>query len=119
MMNIEEFRAYCLSKKGVSEGFPFDEETLVFKVMSKIFALTSLEAHELRVNLKCDPEKVIELRERYHQVIPGYHMNKQHWNTIIVDPLLDTDLLKSWIDNSYDLVVSKLPRKAKEALKSL
>ncbi|MBI9035088.1 MAG: MmcQ/YjbR family DNA-binding protein [Bacteroidales bacterium] len=118
-MNIEEFRQYCLSKKGVNESFPFDEQTLVFKVMGKIFALTSLETVEFRVNLKCDPETAIDLREQYSQVIPGYHMNKKHWNTVVVDSGLDIIKLKLWIDHSYDIVVSKLPKKIKEELNSL
>jgi predicted DNA-binding protein (MmcQ/YjbR family) len=113
IMNIEEFRAYCLLKKGVTEGFPFDNDTLVFKVMDKMFALTGLSG-EFSLNLKCDPEKAIELREEYPSVIPGYHMNKQHWNTIDVDGSIEDDLLKEWIDHSYDLVVASLP-KAKRA----
>jgi predicted DNA-binding protein (MmcQ/YjbR family) len=84
-MNIEQIREYCLKKKGVTEEFPFDEETLVFKVMGKIFILASLDSIPLQFNLKCDPEKAIELREEYEAVQPGYHMNKRHWNTVIID----------------------------------
>lgn len=114
-MNIEDLRHYCLSKKEVSESFPFDEETLVFKVKGKLFALTNLEG-VLHVNLKCDPEKAIELRERYAFVLPGYHMNKRLWNTILVDEMVDDRLLREWIDDSYKLVVAKLPKKDQEGL---
>ena len=109
-MNIEAFREYCLNKKGVTEEFPFDETTLVFKVMGKMFALTDLEG-EFSINLKCDPDKAIDLREKYTAVNPGYHMNKQHWNTVSDDGSVTDDLLFSWIDDSYDLVVKKLPKK--------
>jgi predicted DNA-binding protein (MmcQ/YjbR family) len=114
-MNIEELRNYCLSKKGVTEGFPFDETTLVFKVMGKMFALTDTES-EFSINLKCNPQKAIELREHYPAVKPGYHMNKKHWNTIIPDELIDDSLLFSWVDDSYELVVSKLTKAQKELL---
>jgi len=107
-MNIEELRTYCISKMEVTEGFPFDETTLVFKVMNKMFALTDLEG-EFTMNLKCDPEKAIQLRERFECVQPGYHMNKRHWNTIHIDGSVDDKLLFEWIDHSYDLVVNKLP----------
>lgn len=84
-MNIETLREYCLLKKGVSEGFPFGETTLVFKVMNKIFLLVSLDASPLQFNAKCDPDKAIELREQYDAIKPGYHMNKKHWNTVVID----------------------------------
>lgn len=116
-MNIEEFRDYCIRKKGVTEGFPFDETTLVFKVMGKMFSLTDLEG-EFRINLKCDPELAISLREKYSFVIPGYHMNKMHWNTIIVVESAKDNQLKKWIDNSYNLIVDSLTRKLKEELKN-
>ena len=109
---IEELRNYCLAKKHVSESFPFDESTLVFKVHNKIFALICLEQDPLRMNLKCEPEKAIELREKFWQVIPGYHSNKKHWNTIIIDGLCLKQMQK-WIDHSYQLVWDKLPRKIK------
>jgi len=116
-MNIEEFRTYCLSKNGVKEGFPFDEKTLVFKVLGKMFALTGLERQPSAVNLKCDPEKAIELREEYDEIIlPGYHMSKKHWNTIIFDPRLPKEKLLELIDHSYNLVVEKLPKKLRETL---
>ena len=109
---IEELRNYCLGKKYVSESFPFDESTLVFKVHNKMFALISLEQDPLRMNLKCEPEKTIELREAYWQVIAGYHSNKKHWNTIIIDGL-SLKQVQEWIDHSYQLVWDKLPRKIK------
>lgn len=114
-MNIEEFRDYCLSKKGTEETFPFDEVTLVFKVMGKMYALTSLDG-EFSINLKCDPEKAIELRETYSSVIPGYHMSKKHWNTILMDDLIPDRLIKEWIDHSYDLIVHSLPKKLQQEL---
>lgn len=117
-MNIETFRDYCLSKKGVSEEFPFDQNTLVFKVIGKLFALTDVNRFE-SVNLKCDPDKVAELREEYDFVRPGFHMNKKHWNTIDMVWDLDDVLFKSWIDDSYNLVVEKLTRAQKDELKTL
>ncbi len=109
-MDVEKVRLYCLGKPDVTESFPFDETTLVFKVKNKMFALLNLEG-EPSINLKCDPEKAVALREHYGQVRPGYHMNKKHWNTVLLDDTLDNDLIKSWIDDSYHLVVAKLPRK--------
>lgn len=115
-MNIEEFRDYCLNKKGVTEGFPFDETTLVFKVMDKMFALTDTE-DEFKMNLKCDPEKAIRLREEYpNHVFPGYHMNKKLWNTIVADGRIPDKMLIEWIDESYDLIVSSLPKAKKQEL---
>jgi predicted DNA-binding protein (MmcQ/YjbR family) len=110
LMDLGEFRKYCLSKKGVTESFPFGEDTLVFKVMSKIFAITSFDI-PFTVNLKCDPEYAIELREQYEEVQPGYHMNKKHWNTINFGGKIAVKLLKKLIDHSYELVVKKLPGK--------
>ena len=104
-MNVEEITEYCLSENGMSEDFPFDEETLVFKVMEKMFALIPLERIPLQINLKCDPELAVELRERYQAVQPGFHMNKNHWNTILIDGSLRRDLILDWIDISYELVV--------------
>lgn len=113
-MNIEEFRLYCIAKKGVTEEFPFDEVTLVFKVMGKMFALTPLERIPSQVNLKCDPEKAIALREEYDGVImPGYHMSKVHWNTLYLEQL-PTDLIRELIDHSYDLVVGKFTKKLRD-----
>jgi predicted DNA-binding protein (MmcQ/YjbR family) len=116
-MNIEELREYCLSLNGVSEDFPFDETTLVFKVIGKMFCLTDLE-DDFAIALKNDPEKNIELREEYPAVKPAYHMNKQHWNTIKVDGSISDDMIKNLIDESYDLVVFKLTRKQQQELKN-
>lgn len=114
-MNIEEFRTYCLSLKGTTEDLPFDKRTLVFKVMGKMFALTNLESFE-SINIKCEPEYAIELREQFNAVNPGYHMSKKHWNTISIDNTISDDLIYEWIKNSYDLVVAKLTKKQKEEL---
>lgn len=109
-MNIEELRFYCLSKPGVTEDFPFDENTLVFRVDGKMFLLTDL-AEPLAMNVKCDPEKAMELREQYPCVAPGYHMNKKHWNTIKIDGSVTNEVLRQWIDDSYSLVVSGKKRR--------
>ena len=111
-MNVEELREYCISKKGATESFPFDEVTLVFKVMGKMFALTNLDG-KLSINLKCDPEKAIGLREEYPAIIPGYHMSKIHWNTVMIDGSLKDDFVKNLIDDSYNLIVEKLTKKVK------
>ncbi|MCI5056543.1 MAG: MmcQ/YjbR family DNA-binding protein [Flavobacteriales bacterium] len=118
-MNIEEFRSYCLSKKGVTESFPFDENTLVFKVLNKMFGATSLNEDEFRVNLKCDPEKAIELREQYDDIIPGYHMSKKHWNTVYFERGLEDAFLIELIEHSYDLVVNGLSKKLRSELNSM
>jgi len=102
-MDIVELRDYCMSKPNVTESLPFDEDTLVFKVNGKMFALTNLTG-DLYINLKCDPEKAINLREVYPAVEPGYHMNKTHWNTIWIDGSIPSSLIKEWIDHSYELV---------------
>lgn len=107
-MNIEELRTYCLSKPRVTEHMPFGDNALVFKVMDKMFALTNLEG-ELKVSLKCDPELAVELREQYPEVTPAYHFNKKHWNTVLINGSVDRKTICEWIDNSYDLVVKKLP----------
>jgi predicted DNA-binding protein (MmcQ/YjbR family) len=117
-MNIEELREYCLNKKGVIEDFPFGEETLVFKVGDKIFLLTGLEEAE-RFNAKCDPERAIELRAEHEEVIPGWHMNKKHWNTVYMNGRLTNKQIKEIIDHSYQLVFDGLPRKIKEEIKTL
>ena len=114
-MNIEEFTEYCLSKPGVTEEFPFDETTLVFKVMGKMFALTNLEG-DWSLSLKCDPERAIELRETYPAIQPAYHMNKTHWNSVYMDGSLSTKLILELVDHSYQLVVGKLPLKLRSAL---
>jgi predicted DNA-binding protein (MmcQ/YjbR family) len=115
-MNIEDIRTYCLSKKGVSEEFPFGENALVYKVMGKMFLLSDLSS-ELSINVKCDPQKALELRERYPCVIPGYHMNKKHWNTIRVDGSVSDRLIREWIDHSYAMVLEKLPGKLREQIR--
>jgi predicted DNA-binding protein (MmcQ/YjbR family) len=111
-MNIEEFRDYCMAKAGVTEEFPFDETTLVFKVMGKMFALTNLDG-EWSLALKCDPDRAIELREQFPSIRPGYHMSKIHWNTVMMDGSLPQKLVLELIDHSYQLVVDKLPNKLK------
>jgi predicted DNA-binding protein (MmcQ/YjbR family) len=115
-VNIEEIRLYCLNKKYVTESFPFDDTTLVFKVLDKMFALVNIDENH-RLNLKCDPEIAIALREQYDSVIPGYHMNKKHWNTIILDGRISNVNLKQWIDDSYNLIVEKLPKRLKVEMK--
>lgn len=116
-MNVEALREHCLRKKGVTEGFPFDNETLVFKVMGKIFALLPLENAD-RVNLKCDPDYAQELRAKYPEdVLPGYHMNKKHWNTVMLQGQLTERLLHHLVNHSYELVVSKLKKADRERLK--
>ncbi len=115
-MNVEEVRNYCLKLNGTEEDYPFGEDTLVFKVGGKIFALASLDSFPLQINLKCDPEKAIELREKFEAVIPGYHMNKKHWNTVLMDGSIKTKELKEWIIESYNLVVNGLSKSAKKKL---
>ncbi len=119
-MDIESFRLYCLSKLGAEECFPFDESTLVFKVMGKMFALCALERLPAQANLKADPDYSVELRESYPDlIIPGFHMNKLHWNTVLIEEGLDDSLIKELVDQSYALVVSKLTKKNKAALAEL
>lgn len=115
-MDIEYLREYCLKKKAVKEEFPFGDSTLVFKVKGKIFLLAGLNDSPLQFNIKCDPERAEELREEYDAIQPGYHMNKRHWNTIIVDGSIPLSLLKSMIDDSYELVVASLSRKDRESI---
>lgn len=120
MRNIEALREYCLAKKGVTESFPFGGDTLVFKVMEKIFALMGIDAQPLAINLKMDPELVEEYREKHSAVQPGYHMNKKHWNTVMVEDLsLPLNELKWMIDHSYEEVVKKMPKKLKTELNQL
>ena len=115
-MDIETLRAYCLSKRFVTEGFPFDEATLVFKVAGKMFLLTGLNVQPLQFNVKCDPEKAIELRENYTWVKPGYHMSKKHWNTVVADIDADEKMLFEFIDESYQLVYQSLPAKTRKEI---
>lgn len=106
-MNIESLRDYCLSKPHAEETFPFGPDTIVYKVGGKVFLLTGLDSDHLRFNVKCDPGKAVELREEFACILPGYHMNKKHWNTVVVDGSVSSKQLKEWIDHSYDLVTSK------------
>ncbi len=118
-MNIEVFREYCIAKKGVTEEFPFDEHTLVFKVMGKMFALVALERLPSQANLKCDPDRAVELREAHDGlIIPGYHMSKVHWNTILLEQLPPT-LITELVDHSYELVISKFTKKLKAEFDAL
>ena len=110
-MDIESLRAYCLSKPGVEESLPFGPYVIVFKVGGKAFLLLPLDSEQLQFNVKCDPELAIELREQHSCVLPGYHMNKKHWNTIVVDGSVSVKQLKEWIDHSYDLVVARSPKR--------
>jgi predicted DNA-binding protein (MmcQ/YjbR family) len=112
-MNIEALQEYCLAKKGVTESLPFGPDNLVFKVGGKLFLLASLDAVPLRFNVKCDPDTAVQLRDEYSCVLPGYHMNKMHWNTIVCDGSAADKYLRQWIDASYDLVWRSLPKKVK------
>lgn len=114
-MTITFFREYCLSKSGASEDTPFDENTLCFKVGGKIFAIIDIELFE-SVNLKCDPERAAELREKFRGIVPGYHMNKQHWNTIMFDGSVSDKLILELVDHSYDLILNSLPKKTRESI---
>ncbi len=115
-MTIDVYREYCLSFKGVIEDLPFDENTLVFKVKGKIFALTDIDLFD-SINLKCDPEEAIELRERYAGITPGYHMNKRHWITVKSDGSVPVKLIYELTEKSYNLVINKLSRRDREDLK--
>lgn len=114
-MNIEAYRNYCLQKPGTTEEFPFDNETLVFKVGGKMYALCNVDLFE-GINLKCDPEQAIQLREMYDSVVPGYHMNKKHWNTVVLDGTIPDHLIYAWTDHSYQLVREGLPAKIRKIL---
>jgi len=116
MPDIEFIREYALKKKNVTEEFPFDFVTLVFKVKGKIFILLSLDDNPVELNLKCDPELALDFRERFESVRPGYHMNKKHWNTVVIDGSIPTKEILKMIDHSYDLVVQGLP-KGKKVIK--
>jgi predicted DNA-binding protein (MmcQ/YjbR family) len=118
-MDLEEFREYCLNKPHVTEGTPFGETVLVFKVGGKMFALASLDEIPATANLKCDPDRALELRDRYEQVRPGYHMNKKHWNTVDLGRGIPDVELRTMIDHSYELVVSSLPKAVRKKLQHL
>jgi predicted DNA-binding protein (MmcQ/YjbR family) len=115
-MDLEEFRKYCLAKRAVIEGTPFGETVLVFKVGGKMFALAALDEIPATANLKCDPDLALELRDRYEQVQPGYHMNKKHWNTVEIESGIPDAELRKMIDHSYELVVKSLPKSKREKL---
>ncbi len=113
-MQTDFFREYCLQKPGVVENMPFGEDHLVFKVGGKMFALVALDEVPASANLKCDPDRALELRDRYEEVRPGYHMNKKHWNTVVIDGGIPEAEVRAMIDHSYDLVVRALPRKSQQ-----
>lgn len=114
-MNIEELRTYCLAHKGATEALPFDNRTLVFSVMGKLFCLTDIEEYDF-INVKCNPEEAILLREQYSGVVPGYHMNKKHWNSIRTAEAIPSQLIEKWITDSYNLVVAGMPKKLRDEL---
>jgi len=116
-MNIEEIREYCISKPAVTEGFPFNDTALVFKVAGKMFALLALSEEARGITLKCDPELAIELRELHPEVTPAWHFNKQHWNGVDLQGSISNSQLKEWIDHSYTIVVASLPKSKRESLK--
>lgn len=116
-MELEEIRQHCLLKPGVTEDFPFDESVLAFRVMGKIFLLTNIDAFPQSFNVKCEPELAVELRDQYDAVQPGYHMNKKHWNTIMLDGTVEDALLIEWIDHSYARVAAGLTRAQRDQLK--
>ena len=116
-MNLETIREYCLKKKGkITEGFPFGEDVLVFKVNGKMFMLTRLDVHPLQMNLKCDPELAIELRERYDAIKPGYHMNKTYWNTVVLDGSIPAKKIFGMVDHSHEQVVKSLKKSEREKI---
>jgi predicted DNA-binding protein (MmcQ/YjbR family) len=115
-MNVEELRDYCLSLKGTTDCFPFDEVTLVLKVQGKMFGLIPLDNPEPQITLKCDPERAIALREDYSAIVPAWHFNKKHWSTVMIDPSISRTLLCELINHSYELVVAGLPKKLREEL---
>jgi len=117
-MDLESFREYCLSKPGATEDMPFGEDVLVFRVGGKMFALASLDEIPATANLKCDPDLALELRDRYEQVRPGYHMNKKHWNTVEIDSGIPDAELRKMIDHSYELVTKSLPKAERKKLEN-
>jgi predicted DNA-binding protein (MmcQ/YjbR family) len=118
-MHIEKFRGFCLSLKGVEEGFPFGPDALVYKVMGKVFCISGLNSNPLQFNVKCEPEKAIDLREEFSGVIPGFHMNKKHWNTLVTDGSFSDEQGRQWISDSYNLVADSLPKKVRNELNSM
>jgi predicted DNA-binding protein (MmcQ/YjbR family) len=118
-MNYEELREYCLSLKGTTESFPFDEFSLVLKVQGKMFALLPLDNSETQIALKCNPERAIALREEFSAITPAYHFNKKHWNSVCIDPEISKDFMCELIRHSYELVVEGLPKKLREELNNM
>lgn len=120
-MNVEEIREFCLSIKGSEESFPFGDTTIVFKIMNKMFAYMGLEQHDygFMINLKCDPEKAIELREKYEFVLPGYHSNKKYWNSVYFEKIGSDKLIEEWIKHSVEEVIKKLPKKQQDIYRTL
>ncbi|MEI6751848.1 MAG: MmcQ/YjbR family DNA-binding protein [Paludibacter sp.] len=118
-MNIEELRDYCLSLKGTTDEFPFDDVSMVLKVQGKMFGLIPLDNPETQISLKCDPERAVQLREEFDAITPAWHFNKKHWNTVFIRPSISQKFLCELINHSYDLVVAGLPRKLKEELENL
>jgi predicted DNA-binding protein (MmcQ/YjbR family) len=118
-LTLEVIKAYCLAKPGSSAGYPFGEGTLVFKVLDRMYALCSEDEQPLRINLKCDPDDALALRAQYSAIIPGYHMNKKHWNSLIMDGSLQDSLVFELIDHSYQLVISKMSQAKQRKLRSI
>jgi predicted DNA-binding protein (MmcQ/YjbR family) len=116
-MHVQAFREYCMAKPGTTESSPFGPEHLVFKVGAKMYALLAFEEVPPTANLKCDPDRALELRDQYEDVQPGYHMNKRHWNTVVLSGSIPDAELRAMIDHSYELVVASLPKRTREALK--
>lgn len=115
-MTLEELRAYCLSKPGAKDGYPFGPGALVMKVGGRLFAIIADEADPLTISLKCEPDVAIMLRKHFDAVGPGYHLNKKHWNTVTLDGTIPKKEVREWIDDSYDLVLEKLPRRTRDAI---
>lgn len=118
-MNVERVRDYLLSKPGAEEGTPFGPDVLVYKVGGKMFGLISIDRVPPQMNLKCDPDRALRLRDRWEAVIPGYHMNKKHWNTVVLDDSIPDAEISDWIDHSWELVIAGLPRTARDEVKRL
>lgn len=118
-INIEDVRDFCLSMKGVTEELPFNDETLIFKVVGKIFILIPLEKTPLQISLKCEPEKALNLREKYQEITPAKHMNKKHWNSVVTSPRISGNQLKNWITHSYSEVVKGLTIKQQQQLSNM
>lgn len=115
-MQVDTFRDYCLTKRGVTEGSPFGPEHVVFKVGAKMFALLALDEVPATANLKCEPDRALELRDQYEDVQPGFHMNKKHWNTVVIAAGVPDPEIRAMIDHSYELVFGALPRKQRESI---